>query len=278
MWSDDDGGHHARIDFDDEMAAWVRSVIGAALRPRRGGPRFIAADERDAADELARDPRTNDQLAYDLMMDVLRAGALADARDVFGARQPGVRVVTVHDPAGATAPRDAFGRLAAVGHLEDHGEAIAGGPLERIICDTGVVRVRTDPGGNPLDVGREQRLYTSKQRVALAVRDGGCRWPGCDRPPSSCEAHHCDHWSEHGGATDCRVGILLCRFHHMLLHNNGWRITRHGTEEFLLHPPPGAAGGGAPVPMPSRSPLRWAWEAPPHRGGWRSLAPASLSL
>lgn len=97
MWTDSAGVHHARIRFDDRGAAWVRSVIDVALRPRRGGPRFVDSEEARKAQELVDDPRTNDQLTYDLVLDVLRSGATADAEKVFGARQPGVRVIVVKD-------------------------------------------------------------------------------------------------------------------------------------------------------------------------------------
>ena len=98
---------------------------------------------------------------------------------------------------------------------------------------------------------------------ALALRDGGCRWQGCDRPASYCEAHHIDPYSQ-GGRTDIDRGILLCRFHHMNLHHGGWRITRDGKGEFLLHPP----GGREPVPLRAPLVLTYAWggtDPPPRR-------------
>jgi len=78
----------------------------------------------------------------------------------------------------------------------------------------------------PLEVGRATRVVSPAQRTALAVRDGGCRWPGCDRPPAWCEAHHLRHWL-HGGATDLGNLVLLCRAHHRAMHEGGQR----------LHPP-----------------------------------------
>jgi len=265
-WVDADGQHHARIDFDDEMAIWVGSVLDAALRPRRGGPRFVTAEEKTAADELATDPRSNEQLEYDLLMDLIRAGSLATAPDVFGARQPGVRMIVVKDLVG---PRDAFGRLLAAGHAEDGGDALPGSVIDRTLCVNGSIDVTVDRHGNPLDLGREQRLFTARQRVTLAARDGGCVWPGCQRPASYCEAHHCDHFVEHEGRTDVDRGVLLCRFHHMLLHNNGWRIRRDGMGPFVLHPPPGS---GAPIVLQSKAAWKWAWDPPrpPDRTGWRA--------
>jgi hypothetical protein len=271
-WRNADGQHHTHIISDDETAAWLDSMRDAALRPRRGGPRFMTDEERAAASALVDDPRTNDQMAYDLFMDILRAGALANASDVYGARQPGVRIVTVDGAAGV---RDAFGRMLATAHLEDGGDALPGTVVDRNLCTVGSRNLSVDSGGNPLDVGREQRLYTAKQRVALAVRDGGCMFPECRVPASYCEAHHCDHWHEDLGHTDIDRGILLCRYHHMLLHNNGWKITREGLGAFMLHPP-GERGGLSgdrpePIPLTSRSAIRWAWDPPPERPNWRSM-------
>ncbi|MGP6170785.1 DUF222 domain-containing protein [Microbacterium sp. A204] len=288
-WRNAEGQHHTHIVSDDENAAWLDAIRDAALRPRRGGPRFMTDEERAAASALVDDPRTNDQLAYDLFMDVLRAGALADASDVFGARQPGIRIVTID---GATGVHDAFGRMLANGHLEDGGDALPGVVLDRNLCVVGSRNVTVDAAGNPLDVGREQRLFTPAQRIALAVRDGGCMFPECRAPASYCEAHHCDHWKEDLGRTDINRGILLCRHHHMLLHNNKWKITRDELGAFMLHPPRRGSGtGGAdrsgsgsgdgrgddppPIVLTSRSALRWAWDPPPERAGWRSRASVS---
>lgn len=265
-WTDAAGQRHGHFVFDDEMGAWVDAVIDAALRPRRGGPRFVDSEEKTAADRLEHDPRTNEQLAYDLLTDVFRAGALASAADVFGARQPGVRMMVTAEAVGR---RDAFGRMLGTGCLEDGGAPLAGSIIDRNICGNGTVQLTFDRHGNPLDLGREQRLFSRAQRVMLAARDGGCRWPGCTRPPSYCEAHHCDHWQAEQGNTDIDRGILLCRHHHMLLHNNGWHITRKGRNRFVLHPPPGE--GTAPIELREKSPWAWLWDPPPppRRPGWR---------
>ncbi len=256
-YTDADGIYHGHFTFEDEGFAWVRAIVDAALRPRRGGPRFVDPDERADAQELTADPRSNDQLAYDLLLDVLRAGALADATDVFGTRQAGIRIVHVAPRTGEAAP--------PVPILEDDGSSLPSWLIATHSCDAGRVPVTVDASGRPLDVGREQRLFTPRQRVALAVRDGGCIWRGCDRPASYCEAHHIDEWVADHGRTDIDRGVLLCRYHHMTLHNGGWRITTADgdAEEFLLHPP----GGRDPVPLPQRLARRYLWgvEPPPKR-------------
>lgn len=250
-WTDADGIEHGRIEFEDDGAAWVRTIRDAALRPRRGGPRFVDSDEARRAADLTADTRTNDQLGYDLLIDLLRAGALADPTTVFGTRQAGVRIVQVID-----ATRDS-----ASSRTEDYGHPIPPAAVDRRVCDSGAVTVSVDRSGNPLDVGREHRLFTPRQRIALAIRDGGCRWRGCDRPASYCEAHHVDEWHRDGGRTDIDRGILLCRHHHMQLHHGGWRITRHSTDDFALHPP----GDKPPIPLRPRAALTAAWAgiAPP---------------
>jgi len=247
-WTDADGRSRGSISFDDDGHALIRSIFDSALRPRRGGPRFVDEAEVEAAMALAEDPRSIDQLSYDLFVDLLRAGALADAKVVHGTRRAGVRVVTVVDGAG--------------GHTEDGLVSLPQHDIDQRICDTGTMTVAVDTHGDPLNVGRERRLFTPTQRVALSVRDGGCRWHGCDRPSSYCEAHHIDPYSE-GGRTDIDRGILLCRFHHMQLHHSGWRISRDGKSEFVLHDP-----GRSAVTLEPRLALRYAFgdvDPPPRR-------------
>jgi hypothetical protein len=69
----------------------------------------------------------------------------------------------------------------------------------------------------PLEVGRAGRVVQSAQRTALAVRDGGCVFPGCAGPLAWCEAHHLRHWL-HGGPTDLANLALVCRAHHRAVH------------------------------------------------------------
>jgi len=146
---------------------------------------------------------------------------------------------------------------------EDGLTVVPAAVAERRLCEAGAVVVTVDSCGNPLDVGREERLFTSKQRIGLAVRDGGCRWPGCDRPASYCEAHHIDEWHRDRGRTDIDRGVLLCRFHHGELHHGGWRITREGKGDFVLR----GTDGSATI-LTRRLALRYLWgdmDPPPKR-------------
>jgi len=88
----------------------------------------------------------------------------------------------------------------------------------------------------PLDVGRATRVVSPAQRSALAVRDGGCVFPGCSRPLAWCEGHHVWHWLD-GGPTDLDNLALVCRAHHRAVHEGGWRLIRGPDGQFTATPP-----------------------------------------
>ena len=139
------------------------------------------------------------------------------------------------------------------GELDGHPDPVSLETVQRHAC-TGFTAIKFDDDGQCVNVGRDQRLFTERQRTGLAARDGGCRWPNCDRPPSWTEAHHIDHWQADHGKTDIADGLLLCRAHHLLLHNNGWHVIRADADYWLI-PPVATDPRQIPIPMPSKSPL-----------------------
>ncbi|WP_162924928.1 DUF222 domain-containing protein [Mycetocola zhujimingii] len=251
----EDGTKTAYVAFDEEGAAWVESIVGAALRPRRGGPRMVDPVEAERAEKLRVDERSNDQIVYDILMGAMRTGVQADPSTTYGSRQPGIRVVMTEENLDNRAT-DSEGaeHLVGTGYLEDSKDAVPGSVIEKQICISGISPILMDTSGTILDVGREQRLHTRKQRVAMAVRDGGCRIEGCECPPSMTEAHHINEWVAHEGCTDLADGILLCPYHHTLVHTFGYRVVRIEGEYYLI-PPPGENGERIPIRMPSKSPL-----------------------
>ena len=232
------GMGHLSWTMDPETAAIAGELFDRATSPRRGGPRFVSSADSDLLD----DPRTADQLASDVFLELLRQGSDADSSQLLGTGAPQLRVLV---SSVALAARDGHG------FIEGQSDPVSIETVERIAC-TGTVTEVTFANGQPLDVGREQRLYTARQRVALAIRDGGCRWPDCERPPSWTEAHHIRHWQRDHGGTDVADGILLCRHHHLLSHNNHWEIQREGAAYWLV-PPPSIDPRQERIAMPTHS-------------------------
>ncbi|HEY0259026.1 MAG TPA: DUF222 domain-containing protein [Lacisediminihabitans sp.] len=250
-----DGLRRVSLVLDPESDVILIGAIDAAMSPRLGGPRFTAATDRSRAKDLLEDERSNEQLALDILVDLVRLGVERDDGRILGSTRPALRVtIAYEDLIRGVGDEDDETPETGIAWLEGSMEPLSAATARRILCDAGALPVVLSGAGLPLDLGRTRRLFTTAQRVALANRDGGCRWPGCDRPPSWCEAHHVLPCSS-GGRTDVDNGLLLCRRHHLLLHNYGWRIERRSpAEEFVLVPPASVDVTRTPRPMPSKLP------------------------
>jgi hypothetical protein len=106
--------------------------------------------------------------------------------------------------------------------------------LERLACDCTMSRVLL-ADSMVIDVGRATRVVSAPMRRALRVRDRGCRWPGCDRQVNWSTPHHIELWAK-GGASRLANLVLLCFFHHRLVHEGGWQVVKVG-REFRFMPP-----------------------------------------
>jgi hypothetical protein len=121
--------------------------------------------------------------------------------------------------------------------LLDTGTAMSAGQARRLACNAQLIPAVLDGDSRLLDLGTGRRLFDRHQRLALALRDHGCIFPGCDRPAAWTEAHHITPWSR-GGPTDLANGCLLCCYHHHLIHQGEWQVVMapDGVPEIL--PPP----------------------------------------
>jgi hypothetical protein len=269
IWRIPTGQVHVHGLFPPEQGEYLLSLHESLTGPRRGGVRFVDPDRAAWAKAVQDDPRRTEQITADGFVDLLKAGSTVNPNRMLGGRTPAVRVhVIVPPPAAPAAPqadqpptpaanterpastptststptptptdsRPAIPGGTGHGYLEGSTAAVSPASIDRLICDSGILQVTFDSTGQPLKLGREERVFSQAQRTALAARDGGCRWTDCDRPPSATEAHHLQQWARDHGATDIRHGILLCSPHHRLLHNQGWQILEnHG--RYWLKPP-----------------------------------------
>jgi hypothetical protein len=115
--------------------------------------------------------------------------------------------------------------------------AITRADISRLLCESNLSRIVVGPDSIPLDVGRATRHPSKALRRALSVRDQGCRFPGCDRRPSWCHSHHVVPWDP-DGETKLDNLVLLCSFHHHVVHEPGWTATFDG-HQFRVTKPDG---------------------------------------
>ena len=204
------GGWKLEADVDDVAGAFMNATLDAMSQPRTGD------DGPDLRDITRR-----------------RADALVDVFDMAMnspdlPTQAGERIhLTVTIPAAVL--KSAMGQACL-----DLTTQISAWEARVWACDCTVLPATLGADGEVLDLGRAKRLITPGQRRALYLRDRGCAFPGCNRPPRNCQGHHIIHW-DHGGPTNLANLVLLCAHHHRVLHRTGWdvRLAPDGLPEFL---------------------------------------------
>jgi 5-methylcytosine-specific restriction endonuclease McrA len=167
----------------------------------------------------AGDDRTPAQRRCDALGEIARRWLDVPERPVVGSERPHVTV---------TVDLEALeGRAGRRCELDESG-SIAPESARRLACDASVSRLITRAPSEPLDVGRRTPVVPAGLRRAVIARDGGCRFPGCDRPSPWCDAHHVVHWAD-GGETSLANLVLLCRRHHRAVHDGfGLRMADGG--------------------------------------------------
>lgn len=164
---------------------------------------------------IAEDDRTHAQRRADALVDICRLALRTGELPHDGGEPPQLAVTVRLDPLTSQL---------RTGHLPD-GERVTAATARRVACDARILPFVLGGASQVLDAGRGRRLAHGALRRALTLRDGGCAFPGCDRPARWCDAHHLQAWSD-GGTTDLDNLVLLCRHHHRLLHDpaGGWQV------------------------------------------------------
>jgi hypothetical protein len=217
-----------RGQLDPESGSIVLAGLAAFNKPPRPG------DDRNARQRLAdafteafrrllRDPSTPTVGGAPPQVGVLLPVQMLAKLRSDAKRGPAKEEQAQQDPAGSEpAASDPARREPA---WLDRWGPVSGPVVDRILCDSAVFRAVLDPtSGLPLDLGRSYRLCPPWLRKALWARDRGCRWPGCDADVAWTDAHHLRGWTAQRGRTEPANLILLCRHHHVRVHEGGWRI------------------------------------------------------
>lgn len=232
-----DGTTRATLILTPEHLAMLKEL----LQSRRRGLRLVRTEpgsdddpettgaewrEEEAPDGEA--PRMRAQQDYDTVLEVLQAGIKADQADVASEVTHETVVTITVDELEA---RRGQGFLPGI---------LAGIPIpvvEQRACTGGIRLLVTDEGGEPLHLSRTHRLFSPAQRKALTVAAGGrCEYSGCRTPSPYLEAHHAEWFVRDGGRTDVSNGIMLCSYHHHLVHatRSPVRIVRHDGDLFIV--------------------------------------------
>ena len=199
----EDGVVSVRGLLDSEGGAVVRNALEALARPAGAG-----------------DDRRHDRRLADALVEL-----------AAGARPPRLNVTVSLDTL--------LGRPGAPAGEMDFAPPISAASVQRYACDCTLTRVVMDADSVVIDVGRGRRLVNGPMRRALESRDGGCVWPGCERPARWCEPHHKVPWSA-GGGTSVGESVLLCHRHHWMVHEGRWRLVfaERSGKVLAVHPPP----------------------------------------
>ncbi|HXA41836.1 MAG TPA: DUF222 domain-containing protein [Candidatus Solibacter sp.] len=202
--------------LDQEGGAYLSTALDAVLGPR----------SKD-------DGRTPAQRRADALVDLSRR-VLEEAREDeptvrgIGGQRPHL-TVTATIQALRGEPGAPAGEL--IGRYP-----VASETVQRIACDAALTPMVVDETGDPLDFGRTMRTASPPLRRAVVLSDKRCRFPGCDRSASWCDVHHLDDWAR-GGRTRKKDLLLVCRPHHRLLHEGGWKLLRDSDGEVVAVPP-----------------------------------------
>lgn len=210
LCSTPEGMLHVDGDLDPETGAVVQTALASLT---------------DAWGRDGKDPRTPAQRRADALGEICRRHLQDPDRPRVGGERPHLVLRVEASSLGA-----------GTGEVP---ELVGAGPVtlqaaHRIACDASVVPVPSGPSG-ALDLGRRTPVVGTALRRAVVERDRGCRFPGCGRPTAWCEVHHVRHWA-HGGTTSLANLVLLCRFHHRLVHEGGFGVEAVGEGFRFLRP------------------------------------------
>jgi hypothetical protein len=214
-WLDQDGATTVRAALDPLCAPRTMRAAG-----RGGDPETKPDNDADPSDV-----RSAGQRRVDALVEVCRLASACGELPDNGGDRPQVVVTIDYDSL-----RDQVGAATF-----DDGSHLSPAAARRIACDAGIIPAVLGGASQPLDLGRQTRAVTGPLRRALVLRDKGCAFPGCDRPPRWCQGHHIQHWSNHG-PTDLTNLVLLCGYHHRLIHHSDWQVRinpKDGLPEFI---------------------------------------------
>ncbi|MEX2275297.1 MAG: DUF222 domain-containing protein [Actinomycetota bacterium] len=235
-WYFDDG---RRLGLEADLPAAQGAIVARAL-DRVAETIPVMPDE---SEELFAHARRADALV-----------ALCSAR-VAGDPDPDRATVVVHAQSGVLQTDEGGCEI-------ERGPVIHPETVRRLLCNARVQTVLEDRAGNAIALGRTTREPSASMVRQIRYRDRGCRFPGCGTTQFT-QAHHVRFWRL-GGRTDLDNLLLICAFHHRLVHEYGWSVKRDSDATVRWFRPDGVgyrAGPISGVDPPAEDPI--VWQRPP---------------
>ncbi|MFO7689599.1 MAG: DUF222 domain-containing protein, partial [Cryobacterium sp.] len=207
----------------------LHRLIGGVTPEMRGAiepvfDTFIAADsvptflpvERDADDApIDVDPRSAGEKRAAIMLAMFENIAADPRTPTMAGAAPLVMIhVNVRD----------LDNDRGVGWIDGQEAPISMRAVKQAICSGGYQGVLFDRNDAFVKLGKKNRCFTPKQRLAISSRDGGCVIPGCDVPAYWTQIHHVKAWAK-DHRTEIDNGVCICRRHHAEIESSGWQIT-----------------------------------------------------
>lgn len=180
----------------------------------------------EGAKQIPKNLETGDYDAWDKRM----ADSLIETCATSSDGQTPVPTMVIHSEL------DALTEPGSQGVSEISGGPVIANELARVLgCDS-AVETAIESDGTPIGIGRKSRKVPGWLRRLVEARDHHCRAPGCGRTVFL-QVHHIEHWVGGEGPTDLNNLILLCWWHHLFIHENGWHITRDPDGAFVFRRP-----------------------------------------
>ena len=180
-------------DLDDLAGSTVDRALRAAIDP-----------------PTAEDPRTPGKRRADALVRISRFFLAHENLPVEGGEKPHLSINLDWDTIVAGLPSRA-----------EYGPSMSPTDIAVLLCDAQIERIITGTGRVPLDIGRLAHDVPKAMRRAVVARDCRCRFSGCHRTAGGCDAHHVKAWID-GGETKVANLVMLCAYHHHLIHRRGW--------------------------------------------------------
>ena len=202
-----DGSVMFRGFIDPEAGAKLAALMGPLAKPKSG-----------------KDHRTTAERQGDAFAEIIELASTSDDLPEHGGERPHLAL---------TMSFEDFVEMKKPAEVEGEG-LLDPESAQRIACDSKVMRVVLNADNEILNIGRSSRTIPNRIRRVLIQRDKGCAFPGCGTRPRQCHGHHVEHWAK-GGETGVENLVLLCGFHHRVIHHGDWTVAMKRGRPVFTH-------------------------------------------